>query len=203
MADFSRVHLNSLQFLNISEVTIGLQTFSSYFLPQVKEIFASATGITSLEAFCNLPTLRLLEVSRNEILTISDKHISQNLSILNLGETSPSLENYKTLTLLKILLQRGPLKAVNPEDINAVSCFQNFGDLAFGPADSFMQPSNIIDTEETPKSWQRRQPLQIVTQLDSTRDNSDFTSRVQVNAQSQQELGKVVCSQREPALVHL
>jgi hypothetical protein len=96
----------------------------------IKEIFSSDTKISSLAAFSDLLTLRLLDVSKNEISSLLGL---PPLSILDLGEFSPCFNDSESLQILRDMLHQGQLRSFNPPDIRAVSCFQNFGELAFGP----------------------------------------------------------------------
>lgn len=95
--------------------------------------------------------------------------------MLNLGKESRVLENVESLHLLSFWHQHRLLRALNPPDIRAVSCFVNFGELAFGKtleeapenlADN--ADTNLINTQETIITTQRQtphQPMSIMPQM--------------------------------------
>lgn len=96
-------------------------------MPAIREIIAVSTGLQSVSAFKNLKTLRLLDVSQNQIQAIFDLG---PVSILKIDDVV--LQNGMTMNVLMNRRKLGQIKVLNPPDIKSVSCFQKFGDLAFG-----------------------------------------------------------------------
>ena len=140
--------LMSLLFLNVTGVPCEILSFSGENLPKIKEIFASGTLIFSLAVFGELSTLRLLDAADNEINSVIGL---PPLSILNLDESSSCFTDSDSLAALRDMLQQGQLRSLNPPDVTALSCFQNFGELAFGPL-SKQAPKprpTLSETQET------------------------------------------------------
>lgn len=79
-----------------------------------------------------LSTLRLLDISLNDIIFIQQGDLPAGLIVLNIDENASCISDYGSLYVLQQIQTQGQLKLLNPPDIRNASCFQNFREIAFG-----------------------------------------------------------------------
>lgn len=135
------VDLPNLGLLNLTSNQIssisGINQFKN-----IKELYLANNCITSLNLFCHLAFLTLLDASHNEIETFEDIAglvISKKIGILKLrGNTLSSKQNYEKI--VGSILPR--IYSFDPLNIIELSFYKNFGSLPFLPIKNLLEEAN-------------------------------------------------------------
>eukprot|EP00347_Sterkiella_histriomuscorum_P016203 403354091 len=135
--DLKDIQLQNLLYLNIANNQLQDITLVKQSFPQLKELNASHNKFNSAKFTTKIDTLKVLDLSYNEIDLYEEiicLAFLNNLVVLNLNHNPlsylvdkkpcPQFED----TVRKLLPK---IKILNPPSISKVSCFENFKDLAF------------------------------------------------------------------------